>query len=506
VSIISRLKNVNWIADVLTPSAVILMEGLWLYPWLVFIGKERGLDTPKTHLSLPSLICVLGLSYIATKIFLKRKWPMLWIQTSIIACGLVVIFLVLRIEYNAGFDLFSGAWFVSYWHILLNFFTYTHPFGFALIASLYFWWRGINLGRSPLDFEDIYRPFLIELATLVFLIILWVYSFKNETGQNLTLDIGIYIAGFFFFGLVALALSNLVVVQERMKIKGESSKYFGRRWLTIILSVIGGIFLISIGFASIFSTQFIAAVGRFLKGISAVYDKVVTFIIYAIGYLVQILAYIYQWIINLFRHGKPPEPPQMVVPGDLNNPKGPLYPLPPWVLAVLKLTLLALVLLIVIFLIIRAVRRRHRIQTSDDLEEEHESLWSWGGFKSDIILFFKMLFQHFKRKPKPIVANVKINWQPEEDIKRRLSIREIYQHLLWQGERLRIPREDYETPSEYARRLGTFAPDSREPLNEITGLYIDVRYGEKPIDDKKTDDANTVWQRLLNILKGPEDQ
>ncbi len=289
MSILSRFKKVNWIADVLTPSAVILMEVLWLYPWLVFIGKELGLDTPKTHLSLLSLICVLGFSYLATKIFLKRKWPMLWIQTSIIACGLVVIFLVLRIEYSAGFSLFSGEWFVSYGHILLNFFFHTHPFGFGLIASLYLWWRGINLARSSLEFEDIYTPFLIELATLVFLIILWVYSFKNETGQNLTMDIGIYIAGFFFFGLVALALSNLVVVQERMKIKGESSKNFGRRWLTIILSVIGGIFLIGIGFASIFSTQFISAVGRFLKGISAVYDKVVTFIIYAIGYLVQIL-------------------------------------------------------------------------------------------------------------------------------------------------------------------------------------------------------------------------
>jgi hypothetical protein len=506
VSILSRFKNVNWIANVLTPSAVILMEVLWLYPWLVFIGKDLGLDTPKTHQSLLSLIFILGLSYIATKNFLKRKWPMLWIQTSIIACGLVVIFLVLRIEYSAGFNLFSGEWFVSYGHILLNFFFYTHPFGFGLIASLYLWWRGISLGRSPLDFEDIYTPFLIELATLVFLIILWVYSFKNETAQNLTTDIGIYVAGFFFFGLVALALSNLVVIQERMKTKGESSKNFGRRWLTIILSVIGGIFLIGIGFASIFSTQFIAAVGRFLKGVSVVYDKVVTFIIYAIGYLVQILAYIYQWIINLFRHGKPPEPPQTVDFGIPDNPKGPLHSLPPWVLSVLKLTFLALVLLIVISLIIRAVRRRRRIQTRDDLEEEHESLWSWGGFKSDIVLFFKMLFQRFKRKPKPVTAGVMIDWQPEEDITRRLSIREIYQHLLWQGARLRIPREDYETPSEYARRLGTFAPEGREPLNEITGLYIDVRYGEHQMEDRKIDDANTVWQRLLNILKGPEDQ
>ena len=126
-----------------------------------------------------------------------------------------MIFLVLRIEYSAGFKLFSGQWFVSYGQVFLIVFLTTHPFIFALLAGFYLWWRGISLSRSPLDFENIYTPFLIELATLVFLIILWGLSFKNEAGQNLTTDIGIYIAGFFFFGLVALALSNLELSRNR---------------------------------------------------------------------------------------------------------------------------------------------------------------------------------------------------------------------------------------------------------------------------------------------------
>ena len=426
---------------------------------------------------------------------------MLRIQASIITCGLIVIFLVLRIEYSAGFKLFSGQWFASYGQVLLDSFSRQNPFMFALLAGFYLWWRGTSLSRSPLDSEDIYTPFLIELATLVFLIILWVYSFKNEAGQNLTTDIGIYIAGFFFFGLAALALSNLVVVQERMKIKGESSKNFGRRWLTIILSVIGGIFLISIGFASIFSTQFLGAVGRFLNGVSNVYGNFVYYLLLGIGFLVEWIYYAVEWLINLLIHRKPPKPPQSVDLGNPNNSqKATRGSISPQVILILKWTVLVLVLLVVIFLIIRAVRRRRRIQTRDDLEEEHESLWSWGGFKSDIVLFFKMLFQRFKRKAKPVTAAA-LNWQPEEDIKHRLSIREIYQHLLWQGARLRIPREGYETPSEYARRLGHAVPDGREPLNEITNLYIGVRYGECQMEDKKIDDANSLWERLLNLLK-----
>ena len=154
MSIISKLNKVNWIADVFTPLAVILMEVFWLYPWLVFIGKLPALTVQKTPLSLLSLIFLLGISFIATKFFLKRKWPMPWIQTSIIACGLVAIFLVLRIEYSAGFKLFSGQWFVSYGKVIVDSLSHQTPVCiFALLAGFYLWWRGISLSRSRLYFE-----------------------------------------------------------------------------------------------------------------------------------------------------------------------------------------------------------------------------------------------------------------------------------------------------------------------------------------------------------------
>ena len=477
-----------------------------MYPWLVYIGKLPELQVHQTPLSLVSLIFVLGLSFVVTRFFLKRKWPMPWIQISIMACGLAAIFLVLRLSYDVGFPLFSSQWFVTYGQVLLNFFRRIHPFTFALIAGLYFWWRGISLGRSRLYFEDIYTSFLVQLTTLVLLVILWGFSFKNEAIQTLTSDIGIYIAGFFFFGLVALAVANLKIVQERIKTKGESSKNFGRRWLTIILSVIGGMVLLGIGFASIFSTQWIAALQRLLNSLLGAYAKAVEYMLYGVGFLVEWIYYALKWIINLFTHGKQPEPPQ---PIDLTNPEKPKGKIPghfsPEVILIIKWALFVLVLAIVLFLIIRTIRRS-RSQTEEDLEEEQESLWSWSGFISDVITFFKMILQRFQRKAKPVPSNVSVKWQPEEDVKRRLSIREIYQHLLWQGARLRIPRESYETPSEYAGRLGHFAPDSIEPLQEITSLYLDVRYGECQIEEKKTDDANTVWEKLLSILKGHEGQ
>jgi hypothetical protein len=482
------------------------MECFWLYPWLVFIGKLPDLQVQKTPLNLLSLIVLLGFSFIATRFFLKRKWPMPWIQTTILVCGLAAIFLTLRLDYSAGFQLFGRQWFTSYGQILLHFFSNIHPFGFAIITGLYLWWRGISLGRSRLYFENIYTSFLVQLTALVLLVILWGFSFKNEAIQTLTSDIGIYIAGFFFFGLVALAVANLKVIQERIKTKGDSSKNFGRRWLTIILGVIGGMVLLGIGIASIFSTQWVASVQRLLNSISDVYAKVVEYLFYAVGYLVQLIYYICLWILSLFNHKKPElQLPNFDIVPNPNTKDYTPTTLPSWVLLTIKWALFILVIAIVLFLIIRTIRRS-RSKTDEDLEEEQESLWSWGGFKSDVITFFKMILQHFQRKAKPVPVIGPIKWQPEEDMTRKLSIREIYQHLLWQGARLRIPRERYETPSEYAGRLGHFAPDSIEPLQEITSLYLDVRYGERQIEEKKTDEANTLWEKLLNLLKGHEGQ
>jgi hypothetical protein len=424
-------------------------------------------------------------------------------------CGLAALFLVLRIEYSAGFGLFSGQWFSFYGQAIITFPSTYHPFVFAIIAGLYFWWRGISLGRSNLYFNDIYTSFLIQLVFLVFLIIMWGYTFKNEPFKNVTSNTGIYIAGFFFFGLLALALSNLKIIREKIRKRGESAINLGRRWLTIILGVITGIILLGIGFASIFSPQFVSFLGRCMSFISDAYSALVYFVLLIVGFIVEWVYYVGAYLINLFTHGKIPDPPEKIELLKPNDKQNIIHKsLSPNVLLIIKLVVLALIVFFVIYLITKAIRRGHALRTQDDLKEEHESLWSWVGFKADLLVFFKALFGRFKRKTKaaPAPVDISLNWEADEDSKHRLSIREIYQHLLWQGTRLRIPREEHETPSEYARRLGRFAPESKEPLNEITDLYVSVRYGEQQPAEKKTDEANSTWEKLLNILRGPEAQ
>ena len=506
MSFLTGFKKVNWIAGIFPPLAVILMEVFWLCPWLIFVGSMPMVTGDRPPLRFWSLLFLLVGSFIATRYFLKLKWPMVWIQLSIMVCGLIAIFLVLRIEYSAGYNLFNGSWFATYGNEIISFFTKYPPFVFGIIAGLYFWWRGINLARSRLYFDDIYHSFLIQLATLVFLIIMWSFTYKSGPLKNITSSIGIYVVGFFFFGLLALALTNLRVIQEKFRKKGELSKNFGRRWLTTILIVIGGVIMLGVGFASIFSSQFVSLLGKFMNSISGAYSAVINFILLAIGLLVQLIYDIGEFLINLIPKPKAltttPETSPLVATTTTPGSGGVYYN--PQLVLIVKLVFLALIVFGVIFLISKAIRRRHQTEQSEDIEEVQESLWSWEGFKADLMVFFKSIFQLFKRKHKPVQANIATDWQVEDDIERRLNIREIYQHLLWHGARLKIPREKYETPSEYARRLGRAVPDGKEPLDEITGLYIDARYGDHPVEEKQNDKANSLWHKLRNLFKGRE--
>jgi Na+-transporting methylmalonyl-CoA/oxaloacetate decarboxylase gamma subunit len=473
---------------------------------LIFIGSLPMVTNDRPPLTFWSLLFLLGGAFIASRFLLKRKWPMSWIQITIMGCGLVAIFLVLRVEYAAGFSLFSGQWFATYGNQIISFFTKYPPFVFAIIAALYCWWRGISLSHSRLYFDDIYHSFLIQLTALVFLIIMWSFTYKSGPLKNITSNIGIYVVGFFFFGLLALALTNLRVIQEKFRKKGELSKNFSRRWLTTILIVIGGVILLGIGLASIFSSQFISLLGKFMNSISGAYSAVINFILEAIGLLVQLMYDIGEFLLSLIPKVKAPTttPETSPLVSTTTTPgSGGVYYNPQLVL-IIKLVFLALIIFGVIFLISRAIQRQHRKELTEDVEEEQESLWSWEGFKADLMVFFKAIFQLFKRKKKPAQSNITTDWHVEDDIERRLNIREIYQHLLWHGSLLKIPREKYETPSEYARRLGQVVPDGKEPLDEITGLYIDARYGDHPAEEKRTDRANSIWQKLRNLFKGRE--
>jgi hypothetical protein len=507
MNLLHRLAGLNWIAAVLFPVAALLMEVLWLYPWLIWLGKWQALVWQRPPLSLVSLILLLGISFYITRFLTGRQWSLPLIQLSIVLCGLAVIFIVVRIEYTAGYGLLAGQWFTHTGQIILNGFRQPHPLLIALPVGAYLWWRGISLGRSPLSSASIYRSFLVGIGALVVLIIVWRVSLGIGSFESLASTVAPYVAVFFFFSLAGLALANLLAIQHRFP-REEPVRLSNRRWLPILFGIVLGIVLVAIGIASIFSPEFLAFLTWLFGGVLDLLRFVIHYLLIPLGYIAAGIYYVMQFLVNLIRGGRPLEPfkaPEFFRPDEM-PPQTEPHGLSAIVILAIKWSLFAIAAIVVIFFLVRAITRFRASRAKSDVEQIDESLWSWQGFSSDLRLFFSMLWQRLWRKKKKATRAIHLpKWYTSENIERTLSIREIYQHLLWEASRFGITRRRYETPYEYASRLVQAVPEGSEQLVQLTDIYIDVRYGDREAEDRQVTQANSLWRALRKLLGRPPD-
>lgn len=508
MSIITKLASLNWIIGFLSPLVVILMEVFWLYPWFVWLGKWSRLIEQRPPLTLASLFFLVGVSFLVTRFFRARQWSMLWIRSGIIAGGLVFGLAVLRVEYSDAYRLGDGQWFVHTTRIVLNSYTDTHPIILALPAVVFLWWRGIHWGYSTLYYSDIYRSFLNGLTALIVLLIIWGISLGFGSLLSLASTVGLHVAGFFFFGLMALALGHLHGIRQRM-LRQESVSMFTRGWLLIVVGVVAAIVLVGTGIASIFSMEFVSLLGQLVTTAFDLLRQAVYYILLPLGYLAEGLVYIGQSIIvfiqNLF--GAEPYYPTANLSGASEVPAAAsTSSIPAVVIVGLKWALFAILAAVAVFLLVKAISRWRPSRAEPGIEEMQESLWSWSGFKADLRLFLNMLWQRFQRKKEePVPVGGLPDWYIGEDSPGLLSIREIYRHLLLEASFTGKQRRRQETPNEYARRLGGDLPEGSLQVGEITDLYIDVRYGDRDAGDKQIDHANKLWRTLRRLFKRDEE-
>jgi len=477
------------------------MEALWVYSWLVWIpayGKWPFNGVQRLPLSLVSLVFLHGASFFATSFFLKQKWPLLLVRLSIVSCGLVAIFLVVRIEYNAGYGLFDGQWFVYIGEKILDGFSDLQPMIIALIVGVGLCWRGIRWGSAYLDFEDIYRSFLIGLWAQVLLVIVWVVSLGTDSLSSLASSMGIYVAGYFFFGLSALAMCNLRAIQRKLTAREGAGTVLNRRWLSIMLGVIGVMTAVGIVLATIFSADVLALLGRALNTIADWLLQGLEYILLPFGYLVAGIFYVVRFIIQLIPKGEQYEPGELEEFGPSRFELEQAIPsgLPPAAVLAIKWAFIVIIIGLLVFLLTKAVRRVMSYRDTKHIEQIDESVWSWETFKADLRLFFSLLLKRSKRpKIMPVTSR-----QYTEETKGNLNIREIYQRLLQETSHLRIARRHSETPYEYSVRFSHAVPEGSEYLGELTDIYVNVRYGELDAEEKQIDFANGIWRALKSLL------
>jgi hypothetical protein len=155
----------------------------------------------------------------------------------------------------------------------------------------------------------------------------------------------------------------------------------------------------------------------------------------------------------------------------------------------------------IIWLLVRAVFRYRAARAADDVEEVQESLWNWAAFKADLALFWRGIWRRFRPKiPQPQNVTTSDTYTGISSAG-NLSVREIYRRLLVLASNAGFMRQRQETPAEYAARLGKALPELGEPIAEITGIYVPVRYGEYDTPVLQINHANNLWLTLQTMLR-----
>ena len=493
---INRLEKIHLLNNGFYPLSVILMESFWVFPWLLWMGTWQLFSEQRPAISLASLIIVLVISLVVTKIATRQNWPLWLMRSVIIGCGVIAIFVVLRIEYPSGGGFWDVGWFGFFGESLANTFSSPHPLIIALPALVYLWWRGIILGRTTSYFRDIYTSFIVGMVFLIALIIIWQIT-SGDSPEGPGAEIGLFVIAFFFFGLISIAICHLSQMHQSMP-REEAALTSVWRWLPMMLGVVGG--LIAVGFvvATVFSKDFFQIIEKGAKYAGEGFGKIIEFLSVPLDWIFTAIMAVVQWFFSLFRTTN--ELPSENVTGGppIGEVTGGGFDIPPGVETAIKWVIVALIIAVVVFILAKAISRYFGRKEKDDIEEIHESLWNLKDIRDDFRLFFKSLGQKFRRKPKPAMAGYPFDDNPEG----RLDIRDIYRYLLWEGKRSGLPRRRQETVTEYAERLRKHVPEGTEPVNQITDLYSGVRYGEIQPPEERVDNANTMWQKVRNLLRG----
>ena len=501
LSILQGLK-----AEWAIPLLVVLLEVLWAYPWLIWISGWRGLEWDQPPVSLGGAVALAVAVEVVTRFSLGRNWSLKLVRLFMLSAGTLLLAIVVRIELSGGHALWDTGWGQ---YALDNL---SLLFG-GLAFGAYLIWRGISVGREGLTFHDLYQRFVIGLAALVILLVLWsTTSGAGEMQRDNLASAGLYAASYFFVGLLALALANLQSVREQMLLHDEVSRLFNRRWLSLLLGVVLAIVFVALGVASVFSVDLVALLFHPLNLladwllIAFFYGIVLPFALVGAG-----VVYGLQLLYHLIGPGAEPEP---IEPPDLSDltelsegqEMGEGVGISPELVLALKWGLVALVVLLVLFILARTLFRYWKGQAQGEIEEVSESLWSWEGFKSDLRSFLASLLRRFKRqKPAtPVVVSPPIAVAPGEDPGRLFTVQEIYQGLLWEGRNMGLPRREPETPYEYQGRLESRVEVEGPELQAITRAYVAGRYGEEGVDSEQLGLLNRLWRRLRSALQGAE--
>jgi hypothetical protein len=272
-----------------------------------------------------------------------------------------------------------------------------------------------------------------------------------------------------------------------------------RRWLIYTSALIVGLGSL------IFLLPAKAGMGL-LATLSAILDLIYKFaaILYALIYIVI------NFVSRLFFRTPNRILPEPIVPAATPPPAG--LPASPqsgmWNVIVSIVFWGALAALIIVAL-------RQYILFNKDLADELKSFrpWRW------LVLFWKRVTASVKKANKSVGIFVQSSLKRIRNIgrspdnlnewdyinPRRLNARQkiifYYLALLRRAEEAGLPRQEGQTPYEYAQSLGPNLAEGKEAVEALTGSFVEARYSRHNIPREEAHRVESLWEAVRRLLK-----
>lgn len=343
---------------------------------------------------------------------------------------------------------------------------------FHLLAAAALIWHGVRLASGPLSLLSAQVAFQIGLIWML------LYGMAFAPSRPVEATAGLY--GFLFFGLIAMSAARVTGLTE---LRGGRLPRFGPVWLGGIalaaLAVVG----ISVALGWVAGTQVVAVVVRgfmfLLTAITGLVLMVFTPLLYFLaGLLMRLIEVIREVLARISALQMP-----RFVQNIANEIAQLMDAIVPVVLAARGLTLLIILIVVItgVLLALRLRRQRDPLTLEEDTSPSHAE--STGNLLRRLLARLSDSGRRMRmRTPGQLIAAARI--------------RQIYRQLMALSQKLGQPRPPSITPLEFIPHLAGLFPENRTELDEITGAYVRVRYGEYPETMAEVESVQAAWERV----------
>ena len=467
----------SWAGDIIAPAGQAVMETTWLYAWALVLAVVSHLPGPG-FIPIVSLLIGGAWSGRFTRL-LPWRYPLNF--APLLPASAISLPAWLHATLLPSVDSTAQTWVF----VLDPQLSGIIQRSLIIIGGLgaYIWLRGVWIGVRPPSTELLGRWLMGGTAAFVVLFALISAQAEVDLVKLFPTLEGLVVVYF----ITALSLISLVHTQT-LNHRAAARQPVTASWLIALSVPMAGI----VGLGVLISSNLAPLINHsmhFLLQAGLLLWRVLLWI----GYWLVVFL---DWLSKLFPSGTPqevhspkgrPKAPPKVLTFDWEG--TPIHP-QPWQVYVLIAVVTAFLLLV----FLRTLLQRPRVESTESVSEERQSVWSWQLFGSQLRAILDRLLGRLNRE-KATKSHHERSVERSTD-PHPADIRQIYRRLLLWAMRRGHPRAPATTTQELLHRLSSVAPHAGKPLSLVTTIYETARYGKKEIPEEVLNEAQRAAEDL----------